>query len=67
MADARDQLLPLVGGPDVLHDWNVILGRWHLLQRDIALANGLRVVAWLGIVAALAFLIRSFIKEEGES
>jgi hypothetical protein len=57
MADARDQLLPLVGGPDVLHDWNVILGRWHLLQRDVALANGLRVIACLGIAAALAFVV----------
>ncbi len=67
MADARDQLLPLVGGPDVLHDWNVILGRWHLLHRDVALANGLRLVAWLGIVAALAWLIRSFINEGREA
>jgi hypothetical protein len=56
MADARAQLLPLVGGEDVLHDWNVILLRWNLLQRDHALANGLRVIAWLAIAAALAWL-----------
>ena len=56
MADARAQLLPLVGGEHVLHDWNVILQRWNLLQRDVALANGLRVVAWLLIASALAHL-----------
>jgi hypothetical protein len=67
MADARAQLLPLVGGPDVLHDWNVILSRWHLLQRDIALANGLRALAWLGIVAVLVFLVRSYLEEGRES
>jgi len=56
MADARAQLLPLVGGEHVLHDWNVILLRWNLLHRDVALANGLRVVAWLLIASALAHL-----------
>ena len=60
MADARAQLLPLVGGEHVLHDWNVILLRWNLLHRDVALANGLRVLAWLGIAAALMFLVRKW-------
>jgi len=54
------QLLPLVGGEHVLHDWNVILLRWNLLHRDVALANGLRVLAWLGIAAALMFLVRKW-------
>jgi len=56
MADARAQLLPLVGGEHVLHDWNVILLRWNLLHRDQALANGLRLLAWLLIASALAQL-----------
>ena len=60
MADARAQLLPLVGGEHVLHDWNVILLRWNLLHRDVVLANGLRVLAWLGIAAALTFLVRKW-------
>jgi hypothetical protein len=57
MADARAQLLPLVGGEDVLHDWNTILARWRLLQKDVVLANCLRVLAWLLIASALAYLV----------
>jgi hypothetical protein len=57
MADARAQLLPLVGGEDVMHDWNTILARWGLLQRDVLLANGLRVLSWLLIASALAWLV----------
>ena len=34
MADARDQLLPLVGGGE--HDWTEIFSRWQVLQRDTA-------------------------------
>ena len=56
MADARAMLLPLVGGDDVMHDWNTILFRWRLLQKDVLLANGLRVLAWLLIASALAYL-----------
>lgn len=63
MADARAELLPLVGGPDVMHDWNTILARWGLLHRDVLLANGLRVLAWIGIALALAFLVRQWRKE----
>jgi hypothetical protein len=57
MADARAMQLPLAGfGENVLHDWNIILSRWGLLHQDVLLANGLRVVAWLGIAASLGFL-----------
>jgi hypothetical protein len=56
MADARVMLLPLVGGDDVMHDWNTILFRWRVLHKDVVLANGLRVVAWLLIASALAYL-----------
>jgi hypothetical protein len=57
MADARAMRLPLAGfGEHSLHDWNLILSRWGLLREDVLMANGLRVVAWLGIAAALGFL-----------
>jgi hypothetical protein len=57
MADARAMRLPLAGfGEHTLHDWNLILSRWGLLREDVLLANGLRVVAWLGIAAALGFV-----------
>lgn len=58
VADARAMQLPLVGFSDhPLHDWNLILSRWGLLQQDLALANGLRALAWLGIAAAVGFLV----------
>jgi hypothetical protein len=57
VADARAMQLPLVSfGEHALHDWNTILLRWGLLRQDIALANGVRVLAWLAIGASLGFL-----------
>jgi hypothetical protein len=57
MADARAMQLPLAGfGENVLHDWNLIFSRWGLLQQDVILANGVRVIAWAGIAASLGFL-----------
>ena len=42
-----------VGGD---HDWNTILSRWHLLQYDLRIAGGLRIFAWLGILASCAWV-----------
>jgi hypothetical protein len=57
LADARAMQLPLAGfGEHSLHDWNLILSRWGLLREDVLMANGVRVVAWLGIAAALGFV-----------
>jgi hypothetical protein len=57
MADARAMRLPLAGFAEhSLHDWNLILSRWGLLREDVLMANGLRVIAWLGIAAALGFV-----------
>jgi len=59
MADARAMQLPLAGfGEHALHDWHLILSRWELLREDLFLANGVRVAAWLGIAAALGFVVR---------
>jgi hypothetical protein len=59
VADARAMRLPLAGfGEHPLHDWNLILSRWGLLREDGLLADGLRIVAWLGIAAALGFAVR---------
>lgn len=56
MADARAQLLPLVGGGE--HDWTEILSRWGLLAWDVWLAGLLRVAATLVMVGACVCLWR---------
>lgn len=56
MADARDQLLPLVGGGD--HDWTEIFLRWGVLRGDTRIANFTRLLAVLLIAAALIWLWR---------
>jgi len=57
MADARAMQLPLASfGDHALHDWNLILSRWGLLLQDVAMANGVRALAWLGIAVSLGFL-----------
>lgn len=55
LADARAQLLPLVGGGE--HDWTYLLGEWGLLQRDTEIASGLRVLGWVGILSACAWAL----------
>lgn len=55
LADARAQLLPLVGGGD--HDWHRILGRWHLLQYDVTIASGLKTAGWLGMLAMCGWVV----------
>lgn len=68
MADARARMLPLAGfGKDPQHDWNTILLRWGLLYQDVALANALRVVAWLVIAGALGFLVWRWLREAREA
>jgi hypothetical protein len=49
MADARAQVLPLVGGGG--HDWAAILGRWGLLRWDTTLAGFVSVAGWLGMIS----------------
>jgi hypothetical protein len=46
--DARAQALPLLGGEDVIHDWNWLLGRLHLLRWDQTLGT---LVYFLGVLA----------------
>src|SRR5439155_23990888 len=55
MADARKLQLPLVGGGD--HDWNTILARWDILMYDTRIANVLRVIGCIGILAPILMVI----------
>lgn len=65
VADARAMQLPLAGfGAHPLHDWNIILSRWGLLQRDVLVANGLRIIACVGIAASLGFLAYRFLRRQ---
>ena len=48
LADARTQVLPLVGGGE--HDWGTLLGQWHLLARDTEIAGRVAVLGWIGLL-----------------
>lgn len=54
MADARARELPLVGGTE--HDFEHIFTRWGVLHRDVEIAGMTRMVGWIGIALALAWL-----------
>jgi hypothetical protein len=60
MADARRQELQLVtvgSGEDVMHDWFVIFSSLGVLERDTTIAAIVRVVGWVGMLAAVGWLI----------
>ena len=54
MADARAQVLPLIGGG--CHDWATIFGRWHVMSHDTQIAAVVRTTGWLGMSAACAWV-----------
>lgn len=54
MADARTQILPLVGNGE--HDWTEIFSRWGVLQWDTTIAGLVRVMGWLLIACVGAWL-----------
>lgn len=54
MADARAQLLPLVGGGE--HDWNALFARWGLLPHDTAIAGSVSFLGWTGMLACWCWL-----------
>jgi hypothetical protein len=49
--DARARALDLLGGEDVTHDWNYLLGRLNLLPYD-QVVGGLVYLAGLGAIVA---------------
>ncbi len=55
MADARRLELPLVGGGD--HDWNTIFTRWDILHYDSRIAASVKVIGWLGMMGACAWIL----------
>jgi len=55
IADARSMVLPLVGGG--IHDWNFLMGKWHILKYDHTVA---RVVFVLGVIIMIGSLAWAF-------
>jgi hypothetical protein len=55
MADARAQVLPLVGGGE--HDWTHIFSRWGVLSSDTAIAGFVAGVGWLGMIGVWGWLV----------
>lgn len=53
IADARRLALPLLGGEGVIHDWNYLLGRLHLIGHADLLG---RLVFTLGVITILVAL-----------
>jgi hypothetical protein len=56
MADAREQVLPLVGNGD--HDWAEIFSRWHVLHLDTRIAGMTHFIGWLLMAGAVVWLFR---------
>ncbi len=56
MADARTQILPLVGNGE--HDWTEIFSRWAVLNHDVGIAAAVRFFGWLLIMGAGLWLVR---------
>jgi hypothetical protein len=56
MADAKKQVLPLLGGDGTVHDWNYLLGQLHLLGWAPALGRLTFGVGIVLITAALAIV-----------
>jgi hypothetical protein len=54
MADARVQLLPLVGGG--IHDWHAIFARWGVLRWDTEIAGVVRALGWLGLLCTWGWI-----------
>jgi len=56
MADARAQVLPLVGGGE--HDWYLIFSRHGWLEHDTGIAAATQSLGWLGMIGCLFWLWR---------
>jgi hypothetical protein len=55
MADARRSAIPLVGSDE--SDWTILFSHWGVLQHDLTIAAWTRGVGWIGMLAAMAWLV----------
>jgi hypothetical protein len=61
VGDARARALPLVN--DGFHDWNWLLGHWHVLDHAETLGTALHLFASAVVIAALLLAARSLAQE----
>lgn len=57
MSDAKDMVLPLVGGG--IHDWNWLLSRWGLLDHCRGIAGFFHLLASLLVLACLWLMVQA--------
>ncbi len=62
MADARSQILPLVGGGE--HDWERIFSRWGVLASDAVIARRVSILGWAGMLLTCAWLVLRWYRTE---
>jgi hypothetical protein len=55
MADARRSAIPLVGSDE--SDWTILFSHWGVLQHDLTIAAWTRGVGWIGMLAAMVWLV----------
>lgn len=68
MADARAQQLPLltVGDTDnVIHDWNFLFTKLGVLDHDTQIANVVRIVGWIGMLAVVVWMVWRSLSNHG--
>jgi hypothetical protein len=61
MADARAQQLCLVtvgDGENAIHDWFFLFSKLGVLEHDVEIAHLVRAVGWLGMLAAVGWLVQ---------
>ena len=54
MKDARACALPLVNSD--IGDWTLLFGQWNLLPYDVTIGQTVRILGWLGMSTAVAWL-----------
>jgi hypothetical protein len=62
MADARTQVLPLVGGGE--HDWTDVFSRWGVLDADTRIAGMTQFLGWTLIFGSVFWLLWAWWRSE---
>lgn len=65
-ADSLALQLPLIGGPDSIHDWNYLLGQLGMLKSTPKIAGFIRLLGTIVILLALIWAIKSALQTDAE-